>query len=484
MSAAALKDGALAGVYPTHSLRILIYGLNFAPELTGIGKYTGEMAAWLAERGHTVRVVTSPPYYPAWSVFDGYHPRLYARDPWNSVHVWRCPLWVPKKLNAITRILHLASFALSSFPMMMRHIFWKPDVVWTVEPALMCAPAALLTARLSGAKSWLHVQDFEVDAAFDLGLLNGRWMRRAAEAVERWLMRRFDVVSSISERMMQRLHDKGTEPSRIVYFPNWADVDSIAQGRHGIDFRQGLGIPREAVVALYSGNMGGKQGIEVLADAAALLKHREDIVFVFCGDGGVRDRLERRCEGLPNVRFMHLQPIEHLGALLQMADIHLLPQRAEAADLVMPSKLTGMLASGRPVVATAKAGSSLASIVGRCGVVVPPGSAEATAHALVKLAAEPEQRRQLGEAGLRHARDHLDVDEVLSHFSANLFKLRLASKRAAATGSPISDDLLLPPHIEGIEPAVERDAAEPFDSPIEPSAAEAVATDGVQSGTP
>jgi colanic acid biosynthesis glycosyl transferase WcaI len=404
-------------------LRILIHGINFAPELTGVGKYTGEMAAWLAAQGHTVRVVTAPPYYPAWSVFEGYHPRLYKRDPWQGVHVWRCPLWVPTRLNGLTRLIHLASFALSSLPMMLRHISWKPDVVWVVEPALMCAPAALITAKLSGAKAWLHVQDFEVDAAFDFGLLKGGWLRRTAEGVERWLMRRFDVVSTISDRMLDRLRRKGVAPERIESFPNWVDVESIAQAAPSASLREQHGIPADAVVALYSGNMGGKQGIEVLADAAALLNERQDIVFVFCGDGGVRDKLEKRCAGLPNVRFMHLQPVEHLGALLRMADIHLLPQRAEATDLVMPSKVSGMLASGRPVVATAHPESALGRLMAGCGHVVAPGDVPAVARAVVALAADAGARARLGAHGLAYARAHLDSLLVMQRFEVALRRL-------------------------------------------------------------
>ena len=190
------------------------------PELTGIGKYTGEMAEWLAARGHEVRVVTAPPYYPAWKVTEGYTgwryqregdkatltglPRRYAprNDGAVEMVVYRCPLWVPGRPSGLKRILHLASFALSSLPVMLRQTFWRPDVVWVVEPPLFCSPAALLTARLCGAKSWLHVQDFEVDAAFDLGILKAGLLRRWVLAVERWLMRRFDHVLTFPRKFV------------------------------------------------------------------------------------------------------------------------------------------------------------------------------------------------------------------------------------------------------------------------------------------
>jgi colanic acid biosynthesis glycosyl transferase WcaI len=133
-------------------LKILLYGINFSPELTGIGKYTGELAVWLAARGHAVRVVTAPPYYPEWKVGAGFKNGHAVEATLNgaSLRVWRCPLWVPAQPGGIKRLLHLASFALSSLPVMLRQIVWRPDVVWVVEPALFCAPAAVVVARLSG----------------------------------------------------------------------------------------------------------------------------------------------------------------------------------------------------------------------------------------------------------------------------------------------------------------------------------------------
>ena len=145
------------------ALKILIYGLNYSPELTGIGKYTGEMAAWLQTRGHAVRVVAAPPYYPAWRIWDGYRGSWYRTERGaGKPLVFRTPLYVPAKPTGVKRMLHLCSFMVGSLPVMLRQIFWRPDVVFTVEPTFFGAPLALAVAKLSGAKSWLHVQDFEV----------------------------------------------------------------------------------------------------------------------------------------------------------------------------------------------------------------------------------------------------------------------------------------------------------------------------------
>ncbi|ADL55318.1 glycosyltransferase WbuB [Gallionella capsiferriformans] len=467
-------------------MRILIHGINFFPEQTGIGKYSGEIAEWLVARGYEVRVVTAPPYYPQWRIADGY-PNGWCKDnvrtedkskscevKGGSLAVYRCPLWVPAKPSGLKRVLHLASFALSSFPIMLWQILWRPDVVWVVEPPLFCAPQAWLVARLSSAKSWLHIQDYEVDAAFDLGLLKGAALRGMVAMGERWLMRRFDRVSTISPRMLDRALAKGVAADRAVLFPNWVDLSGfriqdsgfIKTGVRAEDsglsgYRVELGIAADAVVALYSGNMGGKQGLEILAQAAELgsrgeerelscqttsdaelepcnlnpepcnLSFSPDIVFVFCGNGAGRTDLVLQCKGLPNVRFMDLQPLERLGELLSFADIHLLPQRADAADLVMPSKLTGMLASGRPVVATANMDAELANVVAGCGLVVEPEQPQAFFDAINTLARDAALRDRLGAAGRSYAVAHLDRDAVLGRFEAELKKVVNAGKSRA-----------------------------------------------------
>jgi colanic acid biosynthesis glycosyl transferase WcaI len=384
-------------------MKILIYGLNYAPELSGTGKYTAEMAHMLVECRHEVRVVCAPPYYPEWRVADGYSMGRYRHDVMRGVRIWRAPLGVPTRQSGGRRMLHLASFGLSSLPLLARQFVWRPDVVMLIAPTVLCAPGALALARCTRAKAWLHIQDFEVEAAFDLGLLKNARMASIAHCVERALLKRFDVVSSISNRMVERAISKGVVASRTEILPNWVDTADIFPLQRPSEYRQTLGIPATHTVVLYSGNMGAKQGLHVLADAAVALASRGDISFVFCGTGAARAELVSRCEGLGNCRFLPLQPASLLNELLNVADIHVLPQRRDAADLVMPSKLTSMLASGRPVVAMAHPGTALYEAAVNNGVVVPPEDAGALVAAIVALAADRSRRAALGAAGRRYA---------------------------------------------------------------------------------
>ena len=321
-------------------MKILICSANYAPELTGVGRYSGEMAEWLAAQGHEVRVVAAPPYYPAWRVADAYRGRPYCRETIKGVHIWRAPLWVPSKPGGLPRVLHLLSFALSSAPLLLWWgLTWRPQVCLVVAPFFTAAPATLLAAALSGGRSWLHVQDYEIDVAFSMGLLKGGVLKRAVMAAERFLFRRFDRVSSISQRMLERAASKGVASDRLVLFRNWVDIDAIRPLDRPSEYRRKLGLADDAVVALFSGTLGSKQGLHLIPEVARLLADDPRIQFVICGDGPIKAELLRLGKGLPNLRFLPLQPLERLGELLGLADIQLLTQDAAAEDLVLPSKL-------------------------------------------------------------------------------------------------------------------------------------------------
>jgi colanic acid biosynthesis glycosyl transferase WcaI len=414
-------------------LRILVYGLNYTPELTGIGKYTGEMAEWLAQRGHEVRVVTAPPYYPEWRIREDYRGTRYRTELAPGMPlVHRTPLYVPKRPNGINRVAHLVSFMLGSLPVMVREMFWQPEVVFTVEPTFFGVPLTLFVAKGAGAACWLHVQDFEVDAAFELGLLPAEGpVHDFAIRLEKFLVYAFDRVSGISARMVERARAKGIPPEHAVLFPNWVDVDAIypidpTTNRGNVIRRelaaQAPGI-EDKIVVLYSGNMGAKQGLELLVPLAEKFANDSRVHFIFCGDGAFRPQLEVLVGGRPNVTLLPLQPLERLNDLLNVADIHLLPQRAGAADLVMPSRLTGMLSSGRPVVATACPGTQLAQVVEGCGLTVPAEDPAALYAAVLRLVDDEALRLRLGCAAREYAAEHMGKTQVLERFERDLMKL-------------------------------------------------------------
>lgn len=409
-------------------LRLLIVGLNYAPDMVGIAVYTTDLAEELVRRGHGVEVVAGKPYYPAWRVPDAFRGGWRRRSRENGVALTRVAHYVPAKPSGLKRILHHASFALSSLlPAIGAARRVKPDVVMHIAPSLIAAPVARLAARISGARTWLHIQDFEVEAAIATGLLGEGLPLRLALAFERSVLSGFDRVSSISPAMCRKCAEKGVPEAAVVEFRNWADIASVTPLAGPSPYAAEWSI-RTPFVALYSGNIANKQGIEIVLEAAERLAYRPDLTFVVCGQGPNRANLEAqaRSQGLANIHFHDLQPKERLGDLLGLASVHLLPQAAGAADLVLPSKLTNMLASGRPVVATAAPGTGLAAEVEGCGILVPPGDGAAFADAIAALLDDPAAHARFSIAARRRAETTWARDAIISGLEQSLTALARA----------------------------------------------------------
>ncbi|WP_337190387.1 WcaI family glycosyltransferase [Altericroceibacterium endophyticum] len=396
-------------------MKVAIFSLNYAPEMTGVGYYSGGLAEDLHKSGHDVTVFSSYPFYPQWKLWPGRKVWRWSTEKLNGVNVQRCPTYVPPRPTGFTRLIHYISFAFSCLIPSMLHSFRdKPDLVISVAPSIFSALPALVLARISGAKSILHVQDFEVEAGFATGQMKGQgWLSRLALSFERWIIGACDMTTSISPTMCRKLVEKGAKG--VVYeFRNWAEVRSIRpQSSSTYRERWNVNAPN---VALYSGSIARKQGIEIIVQTANLLKHRKDLIFVICGVGPSRADLEASAKDLSNIQFHDLQPMEELNELLNLATIHLLPQKADAADLVLPSKLANMLASGRPIIAGVTQDRSLADEVKGAGLIYEPENPAAMAEAIEKLIDNATLYKSLAVTARQLAEDVWDRQSIIRDF--------------------------------------------------------------------
>jgi len=412
-------------------MRILIYGINYAPELTGIGKCTGEMAAWLAAQGHCVHVITAMPYYPEWEIHEKYKGKFWFTEIIDGVHIHRCPLYVPKELSSKKRILHEVSFLKSTFFVWLKMLFSKKfDVVFCVAPPFHLAFLPIMYRFFRKTKIVYHVQDLQVDAAHELGMIRNQSFFKFMFGVEKWLMKNSTKVSSISEGMISKIKAKGIPSDKILFFPNWVDANSIHPLRKENSLRKEWNIDAETKVVLYSGNLGEKQGLEIIIEVAKDFSKEKNVLFLICGSGGEKEKLIKSAQdaGLSNIRFLPLQPYEKLSALLATADVHLVLQKKSASDLVMPSKLTGILAAGGCAVITALPGTSLYDIISqnKCGILIEPESVKALENGIEFALNSDIQVFQ--QNARRYAERYLDKDTILKNFEKELQKIILQNK--------------------------------------------------------
>ncbi|WP_031564224.1 WcaI family glycosyltransferase [Rheinheimera texasensis] len=419
-------------------MKFLLYSINHAPELTGIGKYNGEMVQALAQQGIDCLVVTAPPYYPEWQVHAGFS-NAYCTEQQGKVRVLRNPLYVPNKVTTLKRLVHLASFALSSFGRLLTLLREKPDVVMLVQPTLFCAPGALIYSLLTGAKTVLHIQDFEVDAMFGLGMAGKDSLAPTPDApsqpsakkrlilgIERWLMNRFDKVSSISHSMLAKASQKGVAKDKLLFFPNWSDTGFVNPAVDSSALRAQWGYACDDKIVLYSGNIGQKQGLEIVLDAAAALADQPQVKFVIIGNGAYRDTLalEAARRGLTNVEFKPLQAWELVPQILVMTDVHLVVQKKGVADAVLPSKLTNILAAGGHALVTAEQDTELGELARRVPGIyhcIEPEDSNAFINGLRQCLAQ--DTRSTNTIARQYAVDHINSEQVLSRFAQDLVEL-------------------------------------------------------------
>jgi colanic acid biosynthesis glycosyl transferase WcaI len=396
-------------------MRIIVWGINYAPELTGIGPFNTGLCEYLVEHGHQVEIATTFPYYPFWQKIPGDRGRLYRTDQIDAVQVHRCWHYVPGKATTLRRIWHELSFALTSF---VRVLFLaRPDVYLVVSPPLALGPLASIMAWLKRRPYFFHVQDLQPDAAVGLGMVQAGQFTRLLYRLESWAYRDAAVVSGISEGMRRAFLSKGVPESKCVLFPNWlrtvaSNVDyrlpEQERGAGSRAFRGKFGIPPAAFVASYSGNLGRKQGLESLVEAAAKLRGApgdganpaasdrptREIVVVIIGDGVMKLALQNQISAAGVERHIRMLPLlleRDYRDMLMASDVCLVTQAPGTGQYFFPSKLLSVLAAGTPVLSVADRDSELARAVdeGRFGVNVAPGNPQALADKLRELAENP-----------------------------------------------------------------------------------------------
>ena len=387
-------------------MRIHIIGINYWPEVTGIAPFTTGRAEYLAAQGHEVTICTGVPYYPEWRVSRGYSRWLFGREQRAGVSMLRCPMYVPSRVTPLRRVIHEATFILTA---LLRSLFCRrPDILYVVSPPIGLGVAAWFLGRVWWRVPYvLDVEDLQPDTALNLGMMKHGMVTRVLYALERFAYRHATLVSTLTDAMRARIVAKGVPGSKVMVSAAWAEPELFALASADQRVRQELGLS-DGHLVLHAGNMGVKQGLDVVLDAAQLTRDRSDIQYVLVGDGAMRPALESKLQtlGLNNVRMLRLVPRETFLRLLAAADVCLVTQQRTVSDVVFPSKVVTLLAAGKPVVASVNSESAVARAVvdARGGVVVTPEDPTALASAITRLLDEPAVRARMRTDGRDYAR--------------------------------------------------------------------------------
>ncbi|MFE9335190.1 glycosyltransferase family 4 protein [Streptomyces sp. NPDC007063] len=403
--------------------RVLLVSTNYAPEQAGIGPYAAQLAEhWAARPDWDVHVLAGMPHYPAWRTDPAYRGVWRVTEQRGGVRVHRRRHTVPPRQTAARRALYEAS-VLAHGLLAPPRLGGPPDVVVAQLPSLAGGLLGARLARRAGVPFVPVVQDLMGAGAAQSGIRGGDRAAALAGSVERRVLAAATLVGVIHESFTERVTALGVPASRIRTVPNWTHISAPSRPR--AETRSRLGWQPDETVLLHSGNMGLKQGLDVLLETARLL-HGERLRVVLMGDGNQRRHLARLATPLPGVELLPPADEADFPDVLAAADVLAVTQRASVLDMSVPSKLTSYFAAGRPVLASVAGSGGTAGEIRRsgAGVLVPPEDPAALADGLRGLAADPARAAALGAAGRAYATGHLGRTAALARLTALLDEAR------------------------------------------------------------
>jgi colanic acid biosynthesis glycosyl transferase WcaI len=402
---------------------ITIIGLNFYPESTAIGLYSSQLADYLEAQGANINVITAFPYYPQWKIADAYKEKpRFVQEKRGNINLFRYKQYTPAKPTFIKRIIHIVDFTIGSYINSFK--VKESDLIISVVPFTSSSYLGNILKRRHKAKHWIHIQDFEFDAAFQSGLAQGKdkkkgFVYKQLMGLEKRIFSKADMVSTISQAMIARLKEKTTSAS--YFLPNWIEGDKINPAnskRHSY-------FSSEKFKILYSGNIGDKQDWKLFEE---LTKELDPAIFEFIiiGDGSKRAELEASVATIDNVSLYPPVPYEELSDVLCSADLHFLFQKSEILDTVMPSKILGMMASAKPSIITGHKNSEVKTVIeeSKGGYYISEDNNLKEVMAAIKeLHEKKELSVKMGKGAREYVIKHFSKKQILDRFIDDLSRL-------------------------------------------------------------
>lgn len=414
-----------------HDRHILIFSIHYWPEEAGIAPYSTGAAEYLASQGARVTVLTTMPFYPEWKIRDTYKRTWTKTEHHNGVEIRRVRQYIPKTQSALNRIAYELSFLVCLLRVPWRS---RPDAIIGFIPSLSGGIAAWLVSRVLRAPYGLNVQDLSGQAARQSGIAGGSTVARVTTALEGAICRGAKSLAIVSPAFEAPLRAMKVNAGGITLVRNWSHIAEPAGDRD--QTRRDLGWADDDFIVLHAGNMGLKQGLEHLIEAARIVDiQRPSVRFVLLGDGNQRYMLEQQAHGLRNVDFRDPIDSRTLPNVLAAADVLLVHERPSVMDMSLPSKLTSYFAASQPVLAAVNPDGATAQELERAAaaVVVPAADPPALLGAITELQQDPELRRTLAERGRAYAREHLSSEVAFTVI--NKFVGRLVPEPVLSTGS-------------------------------------------------
>jgi colanic acid biosynthesis glycosyl transferase WcaI len=402
--------------------KITIVGLNFYPEDTAIGLYSTQLAEYLVNNGFDVSVITGFPYYPMWKI-----PKAYQNRPKNfieyhkGVQIIRYKQYIPENPTFLKRILLLLDFTFGAYKNASK--IKETDLVFTVVPFTSAIIVGNKISKKNKVKHWVHIQDFEFDAAAETSLVgNKKLLFKVLFWIEKILLNKPDFLSTISNAMLLKLNTKVRSNKKTVLLPNWVDVDKINPSKS----KQHHYLKTEKFKILYSGNIGEKQDWKLFLEVVNNIND-DNIQFIVVGSGAKKDWLIKKINKLDNVIYYPPVPYNELPDLLCSADLHILFQKNNVIDTVMPSKILGMMASEKPSLISGNLKSEVAIVISESkgGFYLQPKTYSEIIELIFKI---KNDSSNYGKKAREYVTKNFSSEQILNKFKENINLLLKSQK--------------------------------------------------------
>jgi len=388
--------------------RVLLVTTNYWPEPTGIAVYTTDLAEMLQKDGFKVSVLTSLPHYPWWRIPSEFEHLTESVAHHESVEVIRAKHLIPPNMNALVRIRFESSLWWNLRRVSKRLVGNEFDAVIACIPTVASGVVGKRIAKKLGVPFGLIVQDLSGAGAKQSGLKGGSLISKIALAVEGSVLKAADAMVVVSPAMRDVVLVLGVASTKVSQIPNYAarNIESVNR-----DFaRASFGWASDDFVVIHTGNMGAKQGLENVVEAAKVLGADAGVKIYLVGHGNQEANLKRLCEGIENIYVVAAVSDDQYSALLAAADLLLVNERSTQMEMSLPSKLTSYLYSERPVIAAVPRGGATWKFLDGIAELVEAGEPKALAKKILELKADPKRCAELADKGRLFAAKNLSPE--------------------------------------------------------------------------
>lgn len=393
---------------------ITIIGINYFPEDTAIGLYTTQLAEYLSKKDYQVNIITGFPYYPSWKIYKSYlYKSTFLKENINNINVVRYKQYVPNNPTFIKRIFHLLDFTFGSLINIFK--IRKTHLTLCIVPFTSTIIPAIILTKFKRAKLWVHIQDFEFDAALESDLTNKKnTFFKTLFKIEKALLNRADALSTISNSMLVKLRQKNKRNIPTFLLPNWVDVNFI-NPENSLPHKY---LESNKFKILYAGNIGEKQDWHFFLEVAEKLLNNTKIELILVGDGAKKKWLLEEIKNYINIKYYKPVAYNELSNLLCGADIHILFQKSNIVDTVMPSKILAMMASQKPSIITGNLRSEVAGVIkeSQGGFYFKYDDLDGVLSSIYKLTLDKENANNLGINARKYVSENFSSERILNQF--------------------------------------------------------------------